>query len=332
MLATDVPAVQALGQCIFLPMLIVGGIAVPLANLPGWAQHVSAFLPGRYSVEVIQSCVTGTGAAAARFDVLLLILIGAAGAAAGLLAFRWDSRQRPSRWIALALVGWVAAGLAAESRGVVHTETVQREEQHTVAEYLPPPSAPPAPETTPGTKSTSAKPVATAKPSRIPANWEDVTRNDIEDVAFDRLPPDTGVVAPIAADDETPDAPTAEQVEQVRTSLATWAPGKVADPVQRVRNLLYVASVSDVYRLYPLEKFVPQVVFDQIDSVSAASDLPKILYFIAVHPNDGAVSAASELHALGLPDAPIDMGNMRNRSMLYAFKLLGRITAVPGKK
>ena len=29
MLADNVPAVQALGQCLFLPMLIIGGIAVP---------------------------------------------------------------------------------------------------------------------------------------------------------------------------------------------------------------------------------------------------------------------------------------------------------------
>ncbi|MDQ3348294.1 MAG: ABC transporter permease, partial [Acidobacteriota bacterium] len=42
MMADNVPAVQALGQCIFLPMLIIGGIAVPLATLPDWAQHVSA--------------------------------------------------------------------------------------------------------------------------------------------------------------------------------------------------------------------------------------------------------------------------------------------------
>jgi ABC-2 type transport system permease protein len=33
MLANTVPAVQALGQCIFLPMLIIGGVAVPLASL-----------------------------------------------------------------------------------------------------------------------------------------------------------------------------------------------------------------------------------------------------------------------------------------------------------
>ena len=29
-LADNVPAVQALGQCIFLPMLIIGGVAVQL--------------------------------------------------------------------------------------------------------------------------------------------------------------------------------------------------------------------------------------------------------------------------------------------------------------
>ena len=46
MMADTVPAVQALGQTIFLPMLIIGGIAVPIATLPEWAQHASAFFPG----------------------------------------------------------------------------------------------------------------------------------------------------------------------------------------------------------------------------------------------------------------------------------------------
>src|SRR5689334_12832448 len=50
MMADNVPAVQALGQCIFLPMLIIGGVAVPLSSLPDWAQRVSAFFPGRYAV------------------------------------------------------------------------------------------------------------------------------------------------------------------------------------------------------------------------------------------------------------------------------------------
>src|SRR5204863_3365185 len=68
-LADTVPAVQALGQCIFLPMLIIGGVAVQLATLPLWAQHVSAFFPGRYAVEGLQAAVTGHGIPGARFSL-----------------------------------------------------------------------------------------------------------------------------------------------------------------------------------------------------------------------------------------------------------------------
>ena len=46
-LADNVPAVQALGQCIFLPMLIIGGVAVQLASLPPWAQHRAKARPAR---------------------------------------------------------------------------------------------------------------------------------------------------------------------------------------------------------------------------------------------------------------------------------------------
>src|SRR6185503_4893877 len=67
MMADTVPAVQALGQCIFLPMLIIGGVAVPLATLPDWAQRLSSFFPGRYAVETLQACVTGNGLGAAQF-------------------------------------------------------------------------------------------------------------------------------------------------------------------------------------------------------------------------------------------------------------------------
>jgi hypothetical protein len=46
---------------------------------------------------------------------------------------------------------------------------------------------------------------------------------------------------------------------------------------------------------------------------------------VAVHPDEGSVAAARQLHELGLPDAPADARLLRNRIMLYAFKMLGRI-------
>ena len=93
-LADNVPAVQALGQCIFLPMLIIGGVAVPLASLPEWALHGSAFFPGRYAVEALQAAVTGSGLPGMRFSLLALGLIGVAGCLAGAKLFRWDAQQR----------------------------------------------------------------------------------------------------------------------------------------------------------------------------------------------------------------------------------------------
>jgi ABC-2 type transport system permease protein len=336
MLAGNVPAVQALGQCIFLPMLIVGGVAVPLSNLPAWAQHLSAFLPGRYAVEAIQACVTGPGAATVRFDVFALLTIGAAGAAAGILAFRWDTRQRPSPWVAAAVAGWLIAGMAAESRGRIHTEMVQREEQHEASEYLPPATnAPPAdqPASSPSAAPASrvAKKPADDEPAG-PATWQDVTAADIDGVAFERLPEDTGVVAPIAGTDDEPDPSIADQLGQVRSTLPAWPPGKVADPVQRVRNYLFAAAVADVYRMDPLERFVPLAVFEQIQASVPAADLPKVLYFAALHPRDGSDSAARQLHLLGLPDGPPDTRTLRSRVMIYAFKLLGRLTVPPARK
>ena len=120
-LADNVPAVQALGQCIFLPMLIIGGVAVQLSSLPAWAQHVSAFFPGSYAVEAMQTAVTGQGLRVMGFSLLALLLIGLAGFVAGIRQFRWDAEQRFAQrsgkgWVAVALAAWAAVGLLAESR------------------------------------------------------------------------------------------------------------------------------------------------------------------------------------------------------------------------
>src|SRR5688572_15797242 len=128
MMADNVPAVQALGQCIFLPMLIIGGIAVPLATLPGWAQHLSAFFPGRYAVAAFQACVVGDGLGAAGFELLALVIIGAGGCIAGARMFRWDAQQHfaarsGKAWVAVALISWVVVGGMAEATGRVFPES-----------------------------------------------------------------------------------------------------------------------------------------------------------------------------------------------------------------
>ena len=354
MLADNVPAVQALGQCVFLPMLMIGGVAVRLASLPAWAQHVSVFLPGRYAVEAMQACATGAGLGKAGFDLLALLLIGAAGVIAAVRMFRWDPGQRFAArggklWLLLALGMWAVVGIGAEvraARGAVAAPSTPEpgaEAVGTSKDYLArptaartPPAAPAAIDkrataaaTTPATARPTPEPALPAKVSASrpdPASWRDVDKADIARIAFERLPPDEGVIAPIAASDETPDPSVAAQLDQVRSALADWPLAKVADPVQRARNLLFVAAVPDELQMEGIERFLPALVFERLRAEIPPRDLPGVLYWVAMHPDEGDDTAMRQLAPLGLPQVTGSSKVSRGRVMLYAFKLLGRLT------
>jgi hypothetical protein len=389
MLANTVPAVQALGQCVFLPMLIIGGVAVPLGSLPPWAQRVASYFPGRYAVEAINAAVNGSGLGDARFSLLALLLIGTAGCLAGARLFRWDAEHRIGTaagygWVAVALSAWIAVGVVAETRGFgvkrdarvadskpaeVPPDTTQSEATQPNDARLKPraaatreeESAPPVADTprlspqeeqaltrskTTGNRDEGPKPSATGNPDAAPKPgatgdpdagpkpratgdpaWREVTLAQIDrDLRFDRLPPDEGVVAPIAPADEQPDTDVANHLDYIAGTLLTWKPAQVADPVQRVRNVLFVAAVPDVYQMEPLERFIPLVVFDHLQQNLPPGDLPKILYWIALHPGEGDDTAVDELRVFKLGNGPSDIDQARERVALYAVKLLGRIT------
>ena len=300
MLVDNVPAVQALGQCIFLPMLIIGGVAVRLESLPAWAQTASAFFPGRYAVAALQSAATGSGRS--NFELLALLLIALAGAVAAAGLFRWDKQFAPNRaWVAVALGMWVAIGLwnnmrpAAVAQPVKDTQVVGRAADYAVS-------------------------VAAVK------TWRDVTETDIAGVAFDRLPPDSGIISPVARPDDEPDPVLLPQMEKMQAALPGWAPGNVADPVQRARNLLLLAAVPDLLQMEQVERFVPRLVFARLQALIPPRDLPKILYWIAMHPDEGSDAAVHELGVFGLRDPKGPAKPFHAREMIYAFKLLGRLT------
>ena len=386
MMADNVPAVQALGQCIFLPMLIIGGVAVPIATLPDWAQHLSQFFPGRYAVQALQACILGPGLGATGFELLALAIIGTGGAIAGAGMFRWDAQQRFARrsgkaWVTVALISWVIVGTLAEYRGYTPASARSPEDRTapnaaTVAPTLQPPvpvpespsastqerapippvltlseaekkaarggaaSAPapsasrtdapkdkPAAEAVPSEKATPEKPPANtvSLPHPTPPSWQAVTVADIDrDLVFDRLPSDSGIVTPIARDEEEPDPDTADHLRYIQEHLPSWQPGKVADPVQRVRNMLYVAAVPDVQQ-QPIERFAAQAVFYQLQEDVPKDQLIKILYWIALHPTDGDDKAVADLWALRFTSDPVDLEQTRERAAIYGVKLLGRL-------
>lgn len=395
MLADNVPAVQALGQSIFLPMLIVGGVAVPLERLPAWAQHVSAFFPGRYAVEALQVCVTGAGLAAARFSLLALLLIGAAGCLAGAKMFRWDVQQRFSAhggkgWVAVSLAAWLAVGSMAEfgryiaivrppasakdqvtptalapavtnsdaptpPPGRIGTAADSPDSAASAAVPSPEPSSPatltdtaspssPSPAddraaAVAGARSDTSPPAPPAGPESPssgpapdePESWQAVSIADIDEGLYESLPPDEGVVAPIATVNDALYPELEALLDCMRNLLPSWSPGLVNDPVQRVRNYLYIAAVPDMFRMEELERWVPLAVFDQLQYAVPEDQLAKILYWIALHPSDGDDSAADQLRGVCIDTAgPSDVVTLRERVAFYALKLLGRLTgAIP---
>src|SRR5262249_50202868 len=139
----------------------------------------------------------------------------------------------------------------------------------------PPHMATPPPAKTPSQPTASAAPTAPPLPApagnqptlcgHAPGSWQAVTTKNIEDdLTFDKgLPPDTGIVTPIARDDQQPEQEVADKLQKLVDALPHWAPGQVIDPVQKVRNYLYVAAVPDVFQM-DVERFVPWYVFDQI--------------------------------------------------------------------
>ena len=360
-LADNVPAVQALGQCVFLPMLIIGGVAVRLERLPEWAQHLSAYFPGRYAVQAMQATVTGDGLGTGGFDLLALAAIGAAGCLAGGKMFRWDAGQRfasqPGKaWVAVAAVAWIAVGALAEARGVAvvggarlagsrppvrsgaprgtlivprATPTAaERAADRTIADGSATRAERSPGDTTGAPAPTPPSPAAPAPSPADPARpWEAVTPQDIEaNLSFDNLPPDEGVVTPIAPAGEAPDPYVATRLKTVRALLPVWGPGQVADPVQRVRNYLYVAAVPDLFQMEELEPYLPLLVFEHLQRTVPRGELVKILYWIALHPGAGNDAAADELRAVGVDSGgPSDIEELRSRTAVYAVKLLGRL-------
>jgi len=123
MVANSVTSVQAWGQAIFLPMLIIGGVAIPLRMLPKWGYHVAAFLPGRYAVHAMDAAVRKGWIRGDWFALLALVMIGASGFLAGVKLFRWENSQKLGKrglmWAAVAVAVWGVVGIGAEMLGFV---------------------------------------------------------------------------------------------------------------------------------------------------------------------------------------------------------------------
>lgn len=253
-LAQDVPAVQALGQCIFLPMILIGGVGIPLSALPDWAAQVAAFMPGRYAVELLQACYRTEMPPWAELQFALLSLIGI-GMSASIAAFRlmrWDAYQRLSRasvgWIAFAATAWVAVGcLAILTDRTATSIRLQGLETFQIGEEA------------------------------------------IAQISFEVLPEDHGFYAPLAP--PLNDRRLTHRMTELQPRLDAWAPGKMQDTIQATLNLLSVAAIADISQDRS-EAVVARMVFDQLKLQFDEPTLIRTLAWVILNPDQGKVITA----------------------------------------
>ena len=248
-LANDVPAVQALGQCVFLPLIMIGGVGVPLAVLPSWAQALAGFFPGRYSVDALQAGYGGDGGGLPfAFNLAALALIGSAAGFVGALLFRWDPGQKRGRrsrlWAALALIPWALVGTCALSSGHWRVAGVDRAMS--------------------------------------------LTNAQIDSIDYSGLPPDDSAVTPLLSSLDRVNPEQRGRLDDLSERLKRWPPGHVPDSTQAIRNLLSVAVFADLNE-DPLEGAIARVVVDHLFANFTESQLTHGLAWIILHPDDGTV-------------------------------------------
>ena len=324
MLADTVPAVQGLGQSIFLPIIIIGGVGVPLNILPHWARHVADFLPGRYAVEAMQFCIDGKGLEAASFDLLSLMLIGIAGLAAGQKLFRWELGQKLTAaargWALVALAPWAAVGIAA----TVQARNAAPQKTNAILEaVIPKIAATQSSQTQPviavATTGPSTGPSAAAPP--LPKDWQSVTDAQIEGIKYDDLQPDQGEVTPVAPSLDSLSDDGKKRMDDLATALSDWKGTLEPDELQKVRNLLSIAAVADVMQDVN-ESQIPLIIYDRLKMTVPKDNLIKILTYITLKPDDGD-------YPTGMPELKLDVtlpeDQVRDRAVAYGEKLLGRL-------
>ena len=77
----------------------------------------------------------------------------------------------------------------------------------------------------------------------------------------------------MAKRDDEVDTDVENHLEFLAAQLLQWKPAQVADPLQRVRNVLFVAAVPDVFQMDPIERHIPLVVFDHLQQNIPTEDL-----------------------------------------------------------
>ena len=163
------------------------------------------------------------------------------------------------------------------------------------------------------------------KPTTKPAKPNDplaaITDKQIQEITYDDLPPDQGFVTPLAENLDNLDDDSQKRLAEWTDKLNAWAGARDENVAQRVRNLLAVASLSDLGR-GEFEAETAYVIFEKLRGEVDKDVLIKACAWIVLKPEEG--KTPTKVPELGWEDE-LDENMVRERVPLYAKKFLGKL-------
>ena len=162
---------------------------------------------------------------------------------------------------------------------------------------------------------------ATTKPAKPKDPLASITDKHVAEITYDDLPPDQGFVTPLAENLDNLDADSIKRLDDWIAKLNGWAGARDENVPQRVRNLLAVASLSDLGR-GEFEAEYAYVIFEKLKGEVDKDVLIKSCAWIVLKPEEG--KTPTKVPELGWEDE-LDELMVRERVPLYAKKLLARL-------
>lgn len=149
------------------------------------------------------------------------------------------------------------------------------------------------------------------------------TEAEIAAITYEDAMDDNGFVGPFAHDfSRNEDFPERKIDWQAFVDkVNAWAPGKVADEADKVRNLVNACVLQDICQ-GQFEGELALYVYTRLKDQVPKERLVRILARITLHPDQGEViRTAPELDA----DVGVGEDQIRERMPIYAKKMLGRV-------
>ena len=188
--------------------------------------------------------------------------------------------------------------------------------------------APKSATTAPATQSAATTKPQMSPEAKVRASINSITKKQIDEITYEDVEEDTGIILPIANTLDDVDNDTRKRLDDFMAKVQDWPGAKDENVPQRVRNLMTVCALSDMIH-GEFEREAPYMIFDMLKAEVDKDELIKVCAWMTLKPDEGR--AITRIPELGWDD-DVDEASVRERASLYAKKLLGRLLGKLPKK